>query len=69
MTAEPMTQHVVMTAERMTLRDDGGADDTTRCDDQQSWMTAKPMTAERMTKQVVMTAERMTTAWMTFFEG
>jgi hypothetical protein len=33
-----MTQHVVMTALRMTLRDDhfvedGKADDTTRCDD------------------------------------
>ena len=33
----------------MTLRDDRGADDTTRCDDNLRLMTAERMTAKPMT--------------------
>jgi hypothetical protein len=41
MTAERMTQQVVMTTLWMTLRDDRGADDTTSCDDLLRRMTAE----------------------------
>jgi hypothetical protein len=48
---------------------DGGADDTTRRDDNLRLMTAKPMTAERMTRHVVMTPKVMTAERMTLRDG